>query len=177
MKKIIASLSAFMLIIVGLVVLSSCSKTSFYSEWHKAGATIEKNNIFESITVDEIESKIADKTESFAVFFGSSNDEQSIKDVTAMQYTADVKNYEGKVYFLTTTKLKKNSKMKEIKEKINVDIADMGTSVQCVLFEKGKKSFNTADKDSEAVNKFKIDDTISIIAVLEYVIEYYPLEA
>lgn len=176
MKKIIAYISAFMLIIVGALSLASCSKKTFYSEWHKAGATIEKDNAFEYITVDEIKSKLDDKNTSFAVFFGSSKDEQAIKDVTAMQYTADVKNYEGKVYFLSTTNLKKQSKMKEIKEKIKVDISDMGTSVQCVLFKNGRVDFNTC-KDSDELNKFKLDDTVSIIAVMEYVIEYYPVEA
>jgi hypothetical protein len=176
MKKIVAYLSAFILIIVGTLSLSSCSKKSFYSEWNKAGANIEKDNMFEMITVDEIESKLGNKEESFAVFFGSSNDSQSVKDVSAMQYTADVKNYEGKVYFLTTTKLKTQSKMKEIKEKIKVDISDMDASVQCVLFEKGKVEFNTSKKDSDEVKKFKIDEEISIIAVLEYVIEYYPVK-
>ena len=176
MKKFIAYLSAFILIVVGAISLSSCSKSSFYSEWHKAGANIEKDNIFDMLTVDEVASKLEEK-ESFAVFFGSSNDSQSVKDVSSMQYTADVKNYEGKVYFLTTTKLKKNTKMKEIKEKIKVDISDMETSVQCVLFENGKITFNTSDDKYESENKkFKIDDELSIIAVLEYVIEYYPVK-
>ena len=175
MKKIVAYISAFMLIIVGMLSLASCSKKTFYSEWHKAGATIEKTNMFESVTVDDVKSKIEGK-ETFAVFFGSSNDSQAIKDVTAMQYTADVKNYEGKVYFLTTTKLKTQSKMREIKDAINVDISDMGTSVQCVLYEGGKVSFNTSYPDKEEVSKFKIEDTVSIIAVLEYVIEYNPVK-
>lgn len=175
MKKIVALVSAFMLIIVGALTLASCSKSSFYSEWHKAGATIEKNNMFEAITVDEVKNKLESDDNTFAVFFGSSNDEQTVKDITAMQYTADVKNYEGKVYFLTTTKLKKNSKMKEIKENIKVDISDMASGVQCVLYSKGRVSFNTS-KDSDEINKFKIDDEVSIIAVLEYVIEYYPVK-
>ena len=54
MKKIIAYVAAFMLIIVGAVSLASCSKSSFYSEWHKAGATIEKSNMFEAITVEDL---------------------------------------------------------------------------------------------------------------------------
>ena len=130
--------------------------------------------MFEAITVEEVESKLADKS-SFAVFFGSSNDAQAIQDVTAMQYTADVKNYEGKVYFLTTTKLKTQSKMRDIKDRIKFDISEMETSVQCVLYENGRVSFDTSKSDREEVKKFKIDDSISIIAVLEYVIEYYPV--
>lgn len=175
MKKVVAYISAFMLIIVGMLSLASCSKKTFYSEWHKAGADIEKNNMFESITVDEVEIKLSSDDSTFALFIGSSSDEQAVKDVSAMQYTADVKNYEGKVYFLTTTKLKKQSKMRDIKDRIKVDISEMGTSVQCVLFEKGRVSFNTVKTDTDQVKKFKIDDEVSIIAVLEYVIEYYPV--
>lgn len=185
MKKIIAYVSAFMLIVVGMLSLASCKGNAFYSEWHKAGAEIEKTNMFKEITVDEIKSKKAAK-ESFAVFFGSSADSQAVSDMTSMQYTADVKDYKGKVYFLTTTKLKKNSKMQDIKNDINVDLSDLRTQIDCVLFTGESIEFNTSNyngKYNDELRKFDLNSDTSkdanpdIIAVLEYIIEFYPVEA
>lgn len=185
MKKIIAYVSAFMLIVVGMLSLASCKGNAFYSEWHKAGAEIEKTNIFKETTIDEIESMKKD-SKSFAVFFGSSADTQAVSDMTAMQYAAELKNYEGSIYFVTTTKLKKNSKMQEIKNQIGVDLSDLRTKIDCVLFEKGTIEFNTSNpngKYDDELKKFDLsytEDSTSvnadIIAVLEYVIEFYPVK-
>ncbi len=182
MKKIIASLAAFMLIICGLFTLASCNNDSFYNEWHSAGAEIETDNVFKSVTVSDVENLIKDsENNTFALFMGSSANSGSVSDVTAMQYTANVKNYDGKVYFLTTTNLIKNNfvgNVKEIKEKLGnkVDISEFGTNVVCVMYEKGRIKFITTDKTDEDVKQFIIDGSVSIVSVLEYVIEICPVK-
>ena len=179
MKKIIAHISAFMLILVGILSLASCSGSSFYSEWHSAGAAIESENIFKSVTVDEAEAMLKDSSKNtFALFLGSSSDTAAVSNVTSMQYTADVTNYTDKVYFLTITEIKKSqSKMKEVKTKLgNVDVSEMGSGVYCVMYEDGKVKFNTANKTDDILNQFKVDKEVSIIAVLEYVFEVCPVK-
>ena len=182
MKKIIASLAAFMLIICGLFTLASCSGNSFYNEWHSAGAEIETENVFKSVTVDEVSSLLQDKdNNTFALFLGSSANKNSVSDVTAMQYTADVKNYDGKVYFLTTTDLIKNNLVtnaKNIKEKLGnkVDISELGQNVVCVMYESGRIKFITTDTSSETVKQFMVSGSVSIVSVLEYVIEVCPVK-
>ncbi len=179
MKKIFASLSAFILIIVGILALSSCSnKKTFYSEWHAAGAEIEKENVFKSIDVEEASSKIA-ANESFALFLGSSSDSSAVKSVTAMQATADVKNYEGKVYFITTTEIMKStSKRKDANNKLgNIDIGTTN-DVFCVIYKNGSIDINTLNPKGayeDRIKQFKIGSSVNIVAVMEYVIELYPV--
>ena len=182
MKKIIAAVSAFMLIIVGLFTLASCSSKTFYSEWKKAGAVIEKTNVFESVTVDEAKKMIDAKTP-FALFLGSSEEADSVADVTAIQYAADAKNYDGKIYFLTTTKYKKLSQKKEIKEKLSIDIADMGNNVICVMYdETGKAKYNTsiANINDAELRQFKLkedDKEFNITMIFEFAVVKFPYKA
>lgn len=182
MKKIIASFAAFMLIICGLFTLASCNGNSFYNEWYGAGAEIESENIFKSVTVDEAKALLDDSNNNtFALFMGSSANSASVSDVTAMQYTADVKNYDGKVYFLTTTDLIKTNivtNAKNVKEKLGnkVDISDFGDNVVCVMYESGRIKFITTDTSAELVKQFMIDGSVSIVSVLEYVIEVCPVK-
>ncbi len=180
MKKFIAYISAFVLAVVGLFTMSSCSSDSFYTEWHNAGAEIESTNIFKSITVDEAETMLKNSdTNTFALFFGSSSDSTAVSNVTTMQYTADVTNYEGKVYFLTITEIKKStSKMKEVKTKLgNVDVSEMGSGVCCVKYNAGVVEFNTVHASDDSCKQFLVEGAVSIVAVLEYVMEVCPVKA
>lgn len=180
MKKIIANISAFILIVVGLIALAGCkSSKTFYSEWHGAGAVIEKENVFKSVDVDEAAAMLNDSSKNtFALFFGASTDSSAVASMTALQYTADVKNYEGKVYFLTTTdSLKSTSKMKDINDKLGKVGVEEFKDIVCVLYENGSVKFNTNKENDyeDQLKQFKIGSKVNIIAVMEYVIELYPV--
>jgi len=183
MKKIIAGFSAFMLILVSLFTLSSCTKKTFYSEWHKAGATIEKKNVFKSVTVSEVEELLKNESKNtFALFVGNSSEAAAVSDVTAIQYAADAKNYEGKVYFLTTTDFTSLSKKKEIKQNLSIDISEMGNNVICVMYESGKIKYNTSITkiDDSNYTQFKLkesDKVFDITLIFEYAVAKYPLKA
>lgn len=185
MKKVIAYLFAFMLIIVGVLSLASCSGDSFYKEWTNAGAEIETTHMFKSVTVDEVDALLKNSEKNtFALFFGSSvangeKNSDAASDVTAMQYTADVKNYKGKVYFLTITEIKKSKdKVLDVKKKLGeqIDFSMASNNVGCVMYKNGKIEFKTINDNAGTTNKFEINGKVSVVAILEYVIEQSTVE-
>ena len=62
-KKILSALA----VSIAFTTLASCSENSFYKEWRDAGATIEEENVFKELTVDEVVTK-RDNKDSFIIF-------------------------------------------------------------------------------------------------------------
>lgn len=147
-----------------------------YEKWKNAGANINENNIFNFITIDEAEEILQDSNKNtFALFFGATSDTSAVTDVSQMQQAAVDKGYKGKIYFITTTELKNSvSKIKEVKTKLNIDISEFQAKVICVTFENGSIKFNTAHTSDDSLKQFEVDGKVNIVAVLEYVIEFYP---
>ena len=91
-----------------------------------------------------------------------------------MQYTADVKNYKGKVYFLTITEIKKSKdKVLDVKKKLGeqIDFSMASNNVGCIMYKAGKIEFKTINDNAGTTNKFEINGKVSVVAILEYVIE------
>ena len=85
--------------ILGLMSLASCSSTSFYKDWHNAGADIDEEVPFEYISFDKAKA-MKDNKETFLVMFGSPSDSQDVKDVQGLCYDAYVTNQKNKIYFV-----------------------------------------------------------------------------
>lgn len=147
-----------------------------YEKWKNAGANINENNIFNFITIDEAEEILQDSNKNtFALFFGATSDTTAVTDVSQMQQAAVDKGYKGKIYFITTTELKKSvTKIKDVRIKLNIDISEFQAKVICVTFENGSIKFNTAHTFDDSLKQFEVDGRVNIVAVLEYVIEFYP---
>ena len=97
-KKILSAVAVSICFMMGL---ASCTSTTFYQEWHEAGATIEEDNCFKALTADEVKEK-RDNKESFVVFVGASTVEKAVTAVSQIQAQADATGYDGAVYFVNT---------------------------------------------------------------------------
>ena len=58
MKRLVKLISVFCMTFVFLLSMASCTGYDFYSDWHNAGASIEKEHIFEVITLRSEERRV-----------------------------------------------------------------------------------------------------------------------
>ncbi|MGM9969259.1 MAG: hypothetical protein ACI35S_02565 [Anaeroplasma sp.] len=178
MNKLFKVLTLLMVMIISLFTLVGCnSSDDFYKEWYEAGAQIEKDNVFELITVDKaVEMKEA--KESFIVFLGSSTNSTAVSEVTGIQYDADNMNYDGKLYFINTKEIISSiSKMKSINEKLNIKLESSTSGLIAICYDGGVQKFETSRPNGEC-DRFIFDgtDSVSIRAVAVYAFEFYPVK-
>ena len=110
MKKLLKALSTLSVLML-LVVLTSCGSNKFYKEWSKAGAEIEKDNIFEYIELEEVKEKIA-AGETFVLIYASSENSTSISTINSFQAQYDYLCTNGEeivIYVLDSTDYDKSS--------------------------------------------------------------------
>ena len=132
-KKILSALA----VTIAFTTLASCGENSFYKEWHDAGATIEEENVFKELTVDEVVTK-RDNKDSFIIFAGSSSKSGAISAVSDIQVQADSLDYNGYVYFVNT---------KDILSSISFRISDKSTDStpnSCLAKSGGMFSFSSS---------------------------------
>ena len=101
MSKYIKSISALAVIVIAVLTLAGC-KYNFYKEWVEAGATIEKDNIFEVVEIEEAKDKIA-ANETFVLVFGTTSAASAAQTVTILQTTADYLEFDGKLFYIDCT--------------------------------------------------------------------------
>ncbi len=101
MTKFSKRIVLFLALISTTFVLASCSNYNFYEDWKSAGATIESENVYKSLTLDEVKDK-RDAKETFALIVASSTDSTACSAITKIQEQADVVGYTGNVYFISS---------------------------------------------------------------------------
>ena len=169
-KKIFSALAVS--IVFGL---ASCSSNAFYNEWHNAGATIEEDNVFKILTVDEVVAKREAK-ENFIVFAGSSSKSGAVSAVSSIQEQADSLGYDGLVYFVNTKDIvSKISLRKETEDKLGVNEIDSANLV-VVCYHKGDVYFDTSSSTETFYERFKVDGSLSYNALAVYAFEEYKVE-
>ena len=121
MKRLLKALSTLSVLML-LVVLTSCGANKFYKEWSKAGAEIEKENIFEYIELEDVKEKNA-AGEKFVVIYASSENATSVSVITSFQAQYDYLCTNGEeivVYVIDSTDFTKSSDRKEAKEALGI---------------------------------------------------------
>ena len=87
MSRIGKYFAAFAVLLIGVVTLAGCGGYNFYKDWSDAGATIEKDHIFEAISLEDAKSKI-DNDETFVLVLGTSEAEGASSSITILQQQA-----------------------------------------------------------------------------------------
>lgn len=182
-KKICSALAVSICFVLALV---SCKSVSFYDEWHEAGATIEEDNCFKLLTVDEVVAK-RDAKESFVIFIGASaiqttTNSKAVDLVSAIQAEADAVNYTSKVYFVNAKEAMLSlSQQKDMKDKLKINEINDSYGLVCVSYINGDVYFDTStikgNNVPDQLKRFVVDDSneISFKALANYVFENYPV--
>ncbi len=118
MKKLMKAISFMTCMLVMVLAMTSCSGYSFYNDFHDAGAEIEKENIFEIISLEEAKTK-KENGDTFVLLYGSSSNSNCVALVSSLQAQAE---YLGKadatIYFLNSKDYTTSSKCREVKDAI-----------------------------------------------------------
>ena len=185
MNKFKKILSALAVVICFGFGLASCNSNSFYKEWKDAGATIEEDNCFKLLSVDDVVSKRENK-ESFIIFLGASaigstTNQTAVDLVSNIQAEADAVNYDGCVYFVNVKDAAKNlTEGQAVKDKLGVnELLGDSNGLVCVSYIKGDVYFDTSKAKKsipDQLKRFVISGSISFEALANYAFEYYKVE-
>lgn len=173
LKKIFAAL---VVVLVG-VMLSSCSKYDFYKDWSKAGATIEKDNIFEVISLDDAKAKI-DNDETFILVCATSASQPAVTDISVFQQQAEYLGFEGVVYFINAADhLTNKSTRDNIKNTLGIHDINVCASSHCVsvLYSKGEILIDTSDIESANMANYKNGNALNILPFVTYALRDFDL--
>lgn len=177
MKKYMKLLIATMGALVLFLSLASCSSSSFYRDFHSAGADIDTDCQFSYITLDEVKAK-RENGDKFVLFIGSSTDSNCVSKIEQIEAEAKACKYTKGLYFLSTTDITSSSaKSLELIKALNVKNIQGMVAVEYkgneVLFDTSK--YDQSD-DGDPCKKFAIyddDKSISFVAIADYVFLYY----
>ena len=191
MKKVIAKAAGLGLALFGVLSLASCSASSFYSDWSKAGADINQEVPFEYISFDKAK-EMKENKETFLVMFGSPSDSQDVTDVQGICYDAYVTNQKNKIYFINCEDASKVSVREQYRKELDVknvlspsysviDPDDDGTlnGLVAVLYKNGSVYFDTSRAYAyDFCSYFATSDSkkVNIHSVAAYAWEYYPVK-
>ena len=173
MKLLIAAIGALVL----FLSLASCSGSSFYRDFHSAGADIDTDCQFSYITLDEVKAK-RENGDKFVLFLGSSTDSSCVSKVEQIEAEAKACKYTGGLYFLSTTDITSSStkSLEYIKALGTKNI----TGMVAVEYNGNEISFDTSKYDQndegDSCKIFAVyddDKSISFVAIADYVFLYY----
>lgn len=177
MSKFIKGISALAVILVAAVMLASC-EYNFYGDWSKAGAEIEKENIFEVVTVDSAKAMIEeDKT--FVLVLGSSNATLAPSTMTTLQDDADYLGFEGKLQFIDCAEfVNKPADRKMLKEAFGVnDPSKISSNLVVLIYDKGNLLLDTTDAATDDKLKHFVDgSSVNYSALATYIYTEFNFE-
>ena len=122
MKRLLKALTTLSVAFMLLVVFTSCNAYKFYKEWSKAGADIEKENVFEVIELADVEAKIA-AGDTFVVIYASSENSEAVATITSFQAQYDYLCTNGEervIYVVDSTEIDKPSERTAAKKSLGV---------------------------------------------------------
>ena len=177
MKKYMKLLIAAIGTLVLFLSLASCSGSSFYRDFHSAGADIDTDCQFSYVTVDEVKTK-RENGDKFVLFLGSSTDSSCVTKVEQIEAEAKACKYTGGLLFLSTTDITSSSaKSLELIKALNIKNI---TGMVAVEYKGNEILFDTSKYDQndegDPCKKFAIyddDKSISFVAIADYVFLYY----
>ena len=180
MKKFIKSIAVFAIVILGALHLTGCY--NFYDDYHKAGATIEKDNIFTAIELNEAKTKI-DNDETFVLVLSTSSNTTCVNRISLLQEQADYAEFEGTLYFVSITDYCDTATgRKELRDSLGIKGQSnnlTGKDAVIVGYTKGEKSFDTSSKlDDDSIKQFVTSsNSINYYALAAYIFNDFNFEA
>lgn len=143
MTKFLKSISAFAVVLISIFMLSAC-EYDFYNDWSNAGAVIEKDNVFEVVSVDTAKSMI-DDDRSFALVLATSEADLAPTTMSILQEDADALSFDGKLQFIDCTLyVNKPADRRMLKETFGVnDPSKISSNLVVLLYNKGELLVDT----------------------------------
>ncbi len=140
MNKILKTILTSIICICISITLAGCS-TSVYDDYSKAGASLDKDNVFEKISTDDLVNKINEKNGIFYVYYASSEDATSRSEITI--YNEQANQYQIEViYYLNAADYTTVALRKELKEKISINDASKVPSM--LVYVDGNLKFDSS---------------------------------
>lgn len=160
MKSLKKIVSTFVVALVLGLALTSCKGYNFYNEFVEAGADIEKDNIFEVLTLEQVKTKI-ENDETFVLLYGTAESSSCVNVVTSLQAQAEYLEEEtDTIYFMDATDyIESSKKRKEIREALNIKdpMDSLSDAPVIVIYKKGKVDIDTSNTESTRTKKFLSD--------------------
>ncbi len=121
MKKFTRNIALFVALLTAALALVSCGGYDFYQDWVEVGATIDTDNVFKALTLDEVKEK-RDNNETFALIVASSTDSNAVSAITKIQEQADYVGFDEKVFFISSKDVYNASRdtQKEFRDKVGI---------------------------------------------------------
>ena len=171
MKKLFKRVALAMFVVFGLLSLTSCGKYNFYKDWSEAGANIEEENIYEVLTIEEVQSK-RENGDTFIVVVGTSQSYTAVSSITMLQTQADYLGFAGTVYFVDSTDyLEKQSVRTELIAALGIKEITKSTTADIIVvtYEKGIVNLDSSNPNCELLDFFQSEYSgLSIEAVAFY---------
>lgn len=160
MKRFLKLTSLMSVLLFIVVVMTGCSKYNFYDDFKGAGADIEKENIFELITLDEIKAK-KEAGETFVVLYGASSNSECVNVVTSLQAQAEyLGNEEATIYFFNSKDYNTTSKVREVKDQIKMHNPSKDGSPIVITFKATAVDIDTSNTDKVRTKEFIVDGEV-----------------
>lgn len=172
MRKLLKALVALSFVFTLMLAATSCSSEyDFYEDWSEAGAEIEKDNIFEVITLDEAKAKIANK-DTFVLLYASSSAPTAVRVVNTLQAQAEYlgASEDAVIYFVDATDYTTSSDRNLVKEalKIRRDVPDNGSPV-VMTYNAGIVYVDTTWTDKIATKQFVFNGSVDYSCLASYI--------
>lgn len=173
MKKFVKAISLVSIFCALFILMTSCSGYSFYDDFHKAGAKIEKDHIFEVITLDQAKEK-KENGDTFVLLYGSSSNSTCVNLVSSLQEQSEyLGNPDATIYFVNSTDYKTSSKRQEVRDAINMrDPSSNGEPILMTFISAPNASrvdVDTSDKDKVKTKEFIKDGVIQYASLASYI--------
>ena len=165
MKKFLKAISMITAMFVLLLSMASCSGYSFYKDFKEAGASIEEENIFIEISLEDAKTKKA-AGETFVLLYGNSSNSECVTVVTTLQVQAEyLGNPTAKVYFLNS----KDYKTSSDREAINMHDPSSDGAPIVMTFRATAVDVDTSNKDKVKTKQFIKDGVVQYASLSSYI--------
>ena len=170
MKRFLKACGALVLSFVLLLAMTSCSEYDFYEDWHGAGAAIEKDNIFETISLEKA-AEMKEDGKVFALVYASSSAATSRNVITSLQVQAEYLGCEDAVvYYVNSTDYYGSSTTrKEVKSIIGMHEAPSDGSPVIMTFKNGRVDVDTSDMNKTKTKEFIKNGIIQYASLASYI--------
>lgn len=161
MKKWTKVLTILSFAFIAMLMVVGCSKDyDFYKDWHEAGAEIEKENIFEVISLDDAKKK-KENNDVFVLVYASSMSDSvvnnmSVSLISSLQAQAEyLGNTDATIYFLDSKEFDTKEKRKTVRESLNMHDALTGGDPVLLVYGKLGLEVDTSSKNGSNGTKSK----------------------
>ena len=173
MKKILSKIAVFAILILGALNLAGCNSYNFYKDFSKAGATIEKDNCFKAVSLNEAKSKIENK-DTFVLVLATSTNSQCVSRISLLQEQADYAEFKGTLYFVSITDYcEKASGRNELRDSLGVK----GLSNNLSGSDAVVVAYTSAKLTTDSLKQFVSGESINFYSLAAYIFNDFNFEA